>query len=438
MRSRRRRSSGVSLGTIVVLVLTALVIGGCAVLLPRLIGDIELRVDAERVGVAINASIQELSGSQRVTQASIVEDMQSPPLPVEQVTFAPAETAVPISTLTLTAGGSISVDTSIQKACTSSLGYAFDPVLEALASGFQSDINLATLENMAVVTDKLSDTNMPADALAALRSSGINTICTGYYGALNNGIAGLKTTLEAIAQNGMTAYGVYPTAEARNHVTTVQVGDVTVALLSFQSELSAAGKKKTSKEEQAYVIAPLTLPTIAADITAAHAAGAQVVVVSLCWGKAGATAPTATQRELAQGIAAAGADIIIGTHSGTVQPIEILTATRADGLAHQTLCAYSLGNLLQSDRAERESISGVLLHVNMTYELSKDTLTFESLTYTPTYVWRGKIDGQNAYRVLQSNAEPPAYMDTDQQKVMQRCLTLVQDRLADSIVKEAQ
>ena len=148
--------------------------------------------------------------------------------------------------------------------------------------------------------------------------------------------------------------------------------------------------------------------------------------------------PSKTQKQLAQSIADAGADLILGTHSGTLQTVEILTANRADGSVHQTLCAYSLGNLLESDRAEREAISGALLHVEMSYNLAQDELSFGTLTYTPTYVWRGRVNGIMSYRVLRSNAEPPAYVDAEQRKVMERCLKLVRDALKGSPLTEAQ
>ncbi|NCB36269.1 MAG: hypothetical protein EOM58_09520, partial [Clostridia bacterium] len=314
----------------------------------------------------------------------------------------------------------------------------FGPVFEQLTPFLTSDINLATLENLVVVNEKLTDVNMPGDALTALRQCGFTALCNGFYNLLNNGVSGLDQTQQAILQSGMTPYGAYTSAERRNHVVTMVVGNTTIAMLSFQGELSSASKKKTTKEEQAFAIAPLTLPVIQADITSARAAGAQIVIVSLCWGKAGASAPSNSQRELAQGIAEAGADIILGTHSGVLQPIELLNSTRPDGATRQTLCAYSLGNLLESDRSNRDEISAALLHIGMTYELGTDSLTFDTLEYTPTYVWRGKIDNVNSYAILISNAEPPSFVGNDQQSVMERALSLVRKALADSPVVERQ
>ncbi|MCE5344031.1 MAG: CapA family protein [Eubacteriales bacterium] len=440
MRKRRRRTSGVSLGTILTLTLLGLVISGCVLLLPKLMGSINDRVDAQRVSVAIDASLRSLHGDTATPAGLSPNATPATAPPLEIAAYAtPTPTAPPESTrrFSLTAAGSISIDTDIQQACTGAEGYAFEPVFAQLTGLLKGDLNVATLENLTVINEKLTDVNMPGDALAALRAAKFNVLCTGFPGVLSLGISGLGETLNAISTSGMTPYGTYLSQDARNHVVALQTKNIMVALLSFQGELSSASKKQTSTEEQAYAIAPLTLPAITAEITAARAAGAQIVVVSLCWGKVGATVPTGTQRELAQGIANAGADIILGTHSGAVQTVELLSATRADGSVHNTVCAYSLGYLLNSDRSNRDNVSGMLLHIDMTYDLALDTLAFDSLTYTPTYIWREKIDDATVYSVVPSNAAPPEAMGSGQQDVMARSLSLVRERLAGSAATEA-
>jgi hypothetical protein len=441
MRKRRRHTSSVSLGTIVTLTLLGLVIAGCVLLLPKLMGSIDDRVDAQSVSVAIGASLRSLRGETEAPAnlSPAATPATAPPLEIASY-VTPTPTAPPESNrrFTITAAGSISIDKDIRQTCTGAEGYVFEPVFAQLSGLLQGDLNLATLENLTVAGEKLTNVNMPTDALTAIHTAKFNVLCTGFPSVLSLGMSGLAETFSAISTAGMTSYGTYGSQEARNHVVTVQTNNMMVALLSFQDELSSASQKQTSSKEQAYAIAPLTLPTIAAEITAARAAGAQIVIVSLCWGKVGASAPTATQRELAQGIADAGADIILGTHSGAVQTVELLSAARADGTKHSTLCAYSLGYLLNSDRSNRDSVSGMLLHIGMTYDLALDTLTFDSLTYTPTYIWREKIDGKTAYRVIPSNAQPPEAMGSGQQDVMERSLTLVRERLAGSAATEAQ
>ncbi len=436
MRQKRRRS-GVSTGTMATLVVLALVIGGCAFLLPRLLGHVEQRVSPRQVGVALEKSWQAIGDSvlHQPTATPRGSVITAPPLNNTQAQ-ASVPTPAPAQKLTITAAGELSFDRNIQEACTNDAGYAFDFLFEQIKGRLTSDINLATLQNLVLPEGKLTDINMPAAAVSAIASGGFNALSTGFYGALDGGVEGLRSTLSLIEQNGMLPYGTYPSQDQRSRVAAMDVNGLTVAFLSFQGELSSEGKKATSKEEQNYVFAPLTLPAITAEISSARAAGAKIVIVSLCWGREGAAEPTKLQTEMARGIAAAGADIIIGTNPGVLQRVDILNSVRADGSQRQTLCAYSLGSVVNSDRADRSVISSAMLHMNLRYSLETDVLTFESITYSPVYIWRGKVSGSTAYQPVISNAAPPSYMDGDQQDVMSRSLKDVRAVFANSLIQE--
>ena len=432
----RRGGSGVSIGTMATLVILALVIGGCAVLFPKLLGRVDQRVNPQQVGVALEHSFQAFSDSV-IGQATATPVTATMP-PGSFGTETPQATATPAPSqkLTLTAAGELTFDRGIQSACTNDAGYNFDFLFEQIKGRLTSDINLATLKNTVIPEDKLTNINMPSAALGAIASGGFDVLCTGFHDALNGGVTGLSTTLALIEQSGMLPYGTYISQDQRNRVVTRDVNGLTVAFLSFQNELSSTGKKATTKEEQSYVFAPLTLPVITAEITAARAAGAKIVIVSLCWGREGATAPTKLQTEMAQGIADAGADIIIGTNPGVLQPVEILASTRGDGAQRQTLCAYSLGSILNSDRADRSVLSSALLHMNLKYNLQTDLLTFESITYSPVYIWRGQYEGSAAFQPVISNAGAPSYMDDDQRAVMGRSLDDVRAVFENSLIQE--
>jgi poly-gamma-glutamate capsule biosynthesis protein CapA/YwtB (metallophosphatase superfamily) len=432
---RRRRRSGVSTGTMATLVILVLVIGGCALLFPKLLGHVEQRIDPQQVGVALEKSFYAL-GDSVLRQPTVSSAEATAPPASDAQAQTPAPPPVPEQELSITAAGELSIDRDIQSACTNDSGYDFEFLFEQIKSRLTSDINLATLKNIVVPEEKLNDINMPAAAVGALASGGFNVLCTGFYGALDGGVEGLRATLSLMEQNGVLAYGAYLSQEQRNRVVTKDVNGLTVAFLSFQGELSPEGKKATTKEEQSYVFAPLTLPAITAEINAARAAGAKIVIVSLCWGREGASEPTKLQTEMAHGIAAAGADIILGTNPGVLQPVEILTTTRADGTQRQTLCAYSLGSVLNSDRSQRAMISSAMLHMNLRYNLETDLLTFESITYSPVYIWRGRYDGQTAFQPMISSEEPPSYMDADQRDVMDRSLRDVRAVFANSLIQE--
>lgn len=439
--SRRRRSKrGVSLGTVVMLLLTIVVLGGFCVLLPRLTGVTDVRTNAAELAVAIDQSLSQIAASGVSLVGPTPQASVLPPSSLATATPTPAApTTPPEQRFTLCAAGSIQINSNVQKALTDDGTYRFEILFDDLEGDLAADLSIATLENNVIGSAKLSDSNIPADMLTPLRATGVNALCLGYYGALNGGISGLVETQQAVSTAGMTPYGVYASQQQRDSLTLMDVNGISVALLSYQNELTSSGKRQTSDEEQAFVIASQQLPVISDDISKVRQAGAKVVVVSLCWGKEGATAPTSTQTELAQGIADAGADIILGTHSGTLQTVEILTAERGDGKYHPVLCAYSLGNLFTYDREKRSTLASILLRSDVVYDPATGCVAFDNLTYTPTYSWRGKEDDVTRYRTLLNDGQTyPDYVDDTQKGVMERCLTLVTDVMEGTPVSPAQ
>ena len=439
--SRRRRSKrGVSLGTVVMLLLTIVVLGGFCVLLPRLTGVTDVRTNAAELAVAIDQSLSQIAASGVSLVGPTPQASVLPPSSLATATPTPAApTAPPEQRFTLCAAGSIQINSNVQKALTDDGTYRFEILFDDLEGDLAADLSIATLENNVIGSAKLSDSNIPADMLTPLRATGVNALCLGYYGALNGGISGLVETQQAVSTAGMTPYGVYASQQQRDSLTLMDVNGISVALLSYQNELTSSGKRQTTDEEQAFAIASQQLPVITEEIAKARQAGAKVVVVSLCWGKEGATAPTSTQTELAQGIADAGADIILGTHSGTLQTVEILTANRGDGKYHPVLCAYSLGNLFTYDREKRSTLASILLRSDVVYDPATGCVAFDNLTYTPAYSWRGKEGGVTRYRTLLNDGQTyPDYVDDTQKGVMERCLTLVTDVMEGTPVSPAQ
>ena len=445
-----KRRRGVSLGTVIMVTLTVCVLLGFFLLLPHITGARDLRINASELVVALDRSLGQLSEAGKAMVADQANDGAETALvggqrwpvasmqpqsaaPNAAVTPQPTATPVPVASFTLCAAGSLKFNAAVQKACTDDGGYHFDTLLEEVASALNADLTIATLEEQVNPKEKLSNSNIPADLLTAIRASGINALCLGHFAVLDSGISGLQATKDSVRAAELLPYGAYTSPQERNSPTITQANGVSVALLSYQSGMNSAGKKKTNAEEQAYAVASLQLPVIEADIQKVRAMGAQVVVVSLCWGRTGDTAPSATQKELAQAIADAGADVILGTRAEAVQSVQVLTAQRGDGKYHPTLCAFNLGNLFTYDREKRVSLAGVLLHAKVMYDPASQTVAFDGLTYTPTYCWRGKLDGAQRYRVLNSAQSPaPEYVGAEQQSVMERCLKTIADVMEGS------
>lgn len=428
---KRRRKRGISLGTIVMLMTTCLVLAGFFLLMPRLAGQTDLRFHAGDVFVVLDRTLGEIT-------SGATQQPTETPTPLAMAIFTPAPTPVPTPApeyrFTFCASGEISFTGAVQKSVTYDDGYHFEQILEPIKDDLAADLTLVTLNNSTVSTDKLTDYNMPVQMLQGLKQNNIDAVNLGHYNTLNGGLSALSTTRNELVSAGMMPYGAYSLPAERNTPRIYNAGGVSVALISFVADLSNTSKKQTTAEERAFAVPALNLADIETDIAKARSMGAQVIVVTVSWGKSGDTKPSAEQLGLAQSMADLGADIIIGVHPEAVETVQILTANRGDGKYHPVLCAYSLGNLFSADREKRVNLSGLLLHAEVEYDPVSQTVAFDNLHYTPTYCWRGKQDGAYRYKVFASNLDAyPDYVDKDQRSVMNRCLKVITDAMEGSI-----
>ena len=438
MRKRFRR--GISLGTIVMLACTIGVLAAFAAMMPAFTGSQDILIDAARLAVAIDDSLSQLSAStgQMIQQHLTPQTTFVPPFTSQQAepsisgsaapTPVPTPTVSPKRTFSLCAAGTIELDASVRKALTIQQAERFELLTDQIPQALEADISILTLQNTFSASNDLSNVNMPVSFLTAIRSTGANAINLGHAYALNFGREGLLETASAIEDAGMSVFGAGEAAMR-------SVNGVQIALLHYQERISSTGQKRLDKTEREALLPPIETTKIVSDIENARQSGANVVIVTRNWGPEGKHDPSAEQIKQAQAIADAGADIILGTGNGALQPVQVLAANRGDGKYHPVLCAYSLGNLFSPDRESRVTLSSILLKTNVVYDTSNDTVAFDQLTYTPTYAWRGKDEGKTIQRILINDQQKlPDFVDANQQGVMERCLTLVTDVMADSAI----
>ncbi len=122
---------------------------------------------------------------------------------------------------------------------------------------------------------------------------------------------------------------------------------------------------------------------ISADLTELRNAGVHGIIVSVHWGVDNSTTVTDEQKDLAQFLASAGADVILGHHSHCLQPIEWLT--QPDGT--KTLCIYSLGNLVSGMVSPRNQVGG-LLGFTLTSD-GNGRIVVTNARFTPTVFYYG-------------------------------------------------
>ena len=141
-----------------------------------------------------------------------------------------------------------------------------------------------------------------------------------------------------------------------------------------------------------------------ADIATARTLGADIVVLLPHWGVKNRSDTPESVRALAGRLASAGADVILGAHSGVVQGVERLMTRRADGREAETLVCYSLGNLLTDARAE-ENAAGLVLRIPIAYDTATRSVSLGEEQVIPTYVACQEEDGQSVWRVVEAENE---------------------------------
>lgn len=110
-------------------------------------------------------------------------------------------------------------------------------------------------------------------------------------------------------------------------------------------------------------------PQVITDIQNARAA-ADIVIVCPHWGTEYAESPSSYQREFAQEMTDAGADVIIGTHPHVPEPVEWLTAP--DGT--KTLCYYSIGNYVSTQQNLLSMLEGMAW---VTFRVNNDGISID-------------------------------------------------------------
>ena len=175
----------------------------------------------------------------------------------------------------------------------------------------------------------------PPSALALLDRSGVDVVSLANNHGADYGAAGLRDTLRLARSSPVAVIGVGRDPEQAFRPYETSINGVDVAVL-------AADASPLESKASIWDVGP-DGPGVARDETrllaAVRAANAysDVVAVYLHWGAENQGCPTAGQRKLAQKLADAGADVVVGTHA------HVLLGA---GMLDDTYVSYGLGNFL--------------------------------------------------------------------------------------------
>ena len=290
------------------------------------------------------------------------------PAPTPAPTATPAPTPAPtptVQTLRFSATGDNLIHEGLYnqaRARAEDGGYdfsaAYAPMRDFYAGFDLNWLNQETLVNDAYEPSGYPCFSTPGDITDALYDLGFRVFSLSNNHSYDKGAGGIAASREhwaAMPEDVVTA-GFYDLSDPTADLALQTVNGITIGYLSYTEHTNGI---PTPVDTDYGVFYLSQTDVIEAQIAALRPA-CDVLVVSCHWGVEGSHTVTDAQRDTAQWLADAGADLIIGTHPHVTQTAQWLTA--ADG--RQVFVAYSLGNFI-SAQAQADNMIGAVLGITM-------------------------------------------------------------------------
>jgi len=224
-------------------------------------------------------------------------------------------------------------------------GYYYDSMYENIAARIENaDIAFVNHES-PIAGDGFKVQGYPSfngpkesgDILVDLGFNVIN-IANNHMLDVDNQGTGYLNSIKYWKTKNVLMIGGYESENDYNQLRIFEKDGIKIAFLSYTYGINP---NKAQNDASSCVVPLIDKETIKNQINAAKGK-TDLIFVSLHWGKENENTANSSQKDIAKYIADLGADVIIGHHSHTIQPIEWI-----DGVnGNKTLCIYSLGNFI--------------------------------------------------------------------------------------------
>jgi poly-gamma-glutamate synthesis protein (capsule biosynthesis protein) len=214
--------------------------------------------------------------------------------------------------------------------------------------------------------------NSPTQVGDAIAAAGFNVVLSATNHAADQGISGIENCVSFWETNypDVTLTGISKDYTESN-IDIITIDNVDFAILNYTygpnletlpSSIKGHLNMLCAYDENSGKIDFTTLnPQVVEDIQNAQEQ-ADVVIVFPHWGTEYQITPSSYQKQFAEEMTEAGADLIIGTHPHVPQPVEWVESENGN----RSLCYYSLGNYVSTQKEELtmlEEMAWVNFHV---------------------------------------------------------------------------
>ena len=186
--------------------------------------------------------------------------------------------------------------------------------------------------------------NAPAVFLEALRNARYDMVVMSNNHNCDAGVKGVYDTLDRVEEYGLMHTGTFRSNQDPRFVL-VEVNGIRFGVMSYSTGFNGKDSHFTDEGVQT-LLNPYDPDTAAKDAAAAREAGAEYLLVYIHWGTEYETTPDDNQYRIAQELANAGFDLIVGSHPHALQPFGYVE--RSDGQSVPVM--YSLGNFISHQK----------------------------------------------------------------------------------------
>ena len=353
------------------------------------------------------------------------------------------------STATIGATGDVLMHLPCINPAKTSNGYNFSPYFTHVRDYLSApDYMVANLETTLAGLDNgyeyhgYPHFNCPDEIVYDLQSAGLDMFLTANNHTYDTVKVGFDRTQQIIEEAGMDHIGTKSSESVEDYlvkdINGIKIGmvcytyetdpDKTSVRLNGGSKLPAAVENRINT----FHVDDLTGFTgdLSRNIADMKADGAEAIVLYIHWGEEYALKQNSSQEKFAQAACNLGVDVIVGGHSHTIQPMDLLTSTTDE--SHKTVCLYSTGNFMSNQRLGNISYvhtahteDGIIFNFSFA-RYSDGTVRLEEVELIPLWInlYTSSATGQKVYDVLPLDTEIEDWKS--------------QFQLTDSTLKQAQ
>lgn len=258
-------------------------------------------------------------------------------------------------------------------------------------SGFidDADIIMGTMET-GILEENYNDKRAPIEFAKAVKNSGVNLVSIAHNHSLDNGVNGLKETIDNLEELDFTVVG--DKVETANAVVIQEVKNAKVAFLTYTCLLD---NEAATSEAEKECVNMYSEEQVKSDVKYAKENEAEYICVMIHWGDAISENITDEQRNIADFLVENDVDLILGAHPSVIQPMEI----RKNKDGENVFIAYSIGTYVSTLSAE-EARTELVLNIELRKSGKDGKVYLNKVDYTPIYMLDNGENAENRFELI--------------------------------------